>query len=79
MENRYPTKKETYSQLIFNIGELPEKGRRAAIQSVNTVLVETYWHIGKQIVEYKQKGNEKAEYGSLLLKRLSKDRPCLAN
>ncbi|NOY57351.1 MAG: DUF1016 domain-containing protein [Calditrichaeota bacterium] len=73
MKNKHLTQKEPYSQLISNIGALLEKGRRAAIQSVNNILVETYWNIGKQIVEYEQKGKEKAEYGSLLLKRLSRD------
>ncbi len=62
-----------YDQLISDIGTLLEKGRRAAARSINTLLVETYWHIGRQIVEYEQKGAEKAEYGSLLLKRLAKD------
>lgn len=41
--------------------------------AVNNVLVETYWHIGKHIVEYEQNGNERAEYGSGLLNRLSHD------
>lgn len=40
---------------------------------VNTILVQTYWEIGKYIVEFEQKGNEKAEYGSQLFDRLSKD------
>lgn len=39
----------------------------------NTILVETYWKIGERIVEYEQKGGEKAEYGTKLLTRLSKD------
>jgi predicted nuclease of restriction endonuclease-like (RecB) superfamily len=36
-------------------------------------LVQTYWAIGQHIVEYEQGGNEKADYGSQLLDRLSKD------
>lgn len=36
-------------------------------------MVQTYWEIGRQIVEYEQHGNEKAEYGSGLLNQLSKD------
>ena len=59
--------------MINNIGELLEQGRRKAIQSVNNILVQTYWEIGKSIVEYEQNGNEKAEYGSELLNKLSKD------
>ncbi len=62
-----------YAHLITNIGDLLALGRQKAFQSVNTVLVETYWNIGRQIVEYEQDGNEKAEYGSKLLKKLAKD------
>ena len=65
--------KKAYSLLMDNIGELLEQGRRKAIQSVNQILVQTYWEIGKQIVEYEQNGDERAEYGSELLDRLSKD------
>lgn len=36
-------------------------------------MVQTYWNIGKHIVEYEQGGNEKAEYGSEVLRRLSSD------
>ena len=36
-------------------------------------MVRTYWEIGRQIVEYKQHGNEKAEYGSDVLNRLFRD------
>ena len=37
------------------------------------LLVETYWQIGQYIVEFEQKGNERAEYGSRLLTQLSRD------
>lgn len=36
-------------------------------------MVKTYWLIGQHIVEFEQKGNEKAEYGTQLFERLSKD------
>ncbi len=65
--------KKDYSYLINDIGSLIREGRKKALQAVNTTLVSTYWHIGRRIVEFEQKGNEKAVYGSKLLKRLSKD------
>ena len=49
--NEITKRENTYEKLISNIGELPEKGHRAAFQKVNTILVETYWHIVKQIVK----------------------------
>lgn len=62
-----------YQNLIHQIGELFQSGRQRAIQSVNTVLVQTYWEIGHYIVEFEQQGNERAEYGTQLFERLSKD------
>ncbi|MDQ3110864.1 MAG: PDDEXK nuclease domain-containing protein [Bacteroidota bacterium] len=43
------------------------------IVAVNHELVKANWQIGKHIVEFEQKGNEKAEYGSELLSKLSCD------
>jgi predicted nuclease of restriction endonuclease-like (RecB) superfamily len=62
-----------YNHLINNIGEILHQNRQQAVQQVNILLVQTYWAIGKHIVEYEQKGNEKAEYGSKLFERLAKD------
>ncbi len=65
--------KDSYLSLIGDIGKLLEQGRAQAIKRVNTILVETYWQVGKSIVEFEQAGNLKAEYGKELLLRLSKD------
>lgn len=40
---------------------------------MNTALVATYWLMGRRIVEYEQKGKERAEYGEELLKKISAD------
>jgi hypothetical protein len=37
----------------------------------NSALLETYWHIGKIIVEDEQKGEVKAQYGKATLKNLA--------
>jgi predicted nuclease of restriction endonuclease-like (RecB) superfamily len=65
--------KQSYTELIDKIGGLLQQGRQQAVQSVNTILVQTYWYIGQHVVEFEQKGNERAEYGSQLFERLSKD------
>lgn len=62
-----------YDELIHQVGITLKSGRGQAAQAVNSTMVRTYWEIGKYIVEYEQSGNEKAEYGSDLLNRLSKD------
>jgi predicted nuclease of restriction endonuclease-like (RecB) superfamily len=62
-----------YNALLTQIGELLHNGRAQAGRAVNAILVQTYWHIGKYIVEFEQGGKEKSQYGSELLDRLSKD------
>ena len=36
-------------------------------------MLQTQWNIGERIVEEEQKGNLKADYGSSLLKTISKE------
>ncbi|MEI6728619.1 MAG: PDDEXK nuclease domain-containing protein [bacterium] len=60
-----------YQNLAVAISDILEKGRNTASLSVNTILLQTYWEIGKNIVEFEQKGNIKAEYGTELLKNLA--------
>lgn len=62
-----------YQVLLGEIGTLLSDARSKVAYSVNTILVDTYWQIGKYIVEYEQYGREKAEYGSNLVNRLSAD------
>ena len=63
----------TYNQLIDSIDKLVQQGRQQAAIAINYHIVFTYWEIGKYIVEYEQHGKAKAEYGSGLLIKLSKD------
>jgi len=63
----------SYNTLVNSISKILEEGRRKAYFSVNTILVRTYWEIGKQIVEFEQNGEEKAEYGSSLLRNICND------
>lgn len=53
------------------IKEILNASRAKAYKAVNFTMVETYWQIGKMIVEY-QNGEEKAQYGSRLLEELSR-------
>lgn len=47
--------KAPYDELINQIGNQFKNGRKQAIQYVNIILVQTYWHIGQQIVEFEKK------------------------
>jgi len=72
-ENTKVQQSSLYSSLVEQIGSLLQEGRKQAAYAVNNILVQTYWQIGKYIVEFEQGGSEKSEYGSKLLDRLSKD------
>jgi predicted nuclease of restriction endonuclease-like (RecB) superfamily len=62
-----------YQALLANISAVYAVGRSQAQQAVNVVLVETYWQIGRDIVEFEQGGAVRAAYGKGLLTQLSRD------
>lgn len=62
-----------YSGIHGDIVALLEAARRAAARSVNALMTASYWEIGRRIVEFEQGGQERADYGQALLKRLSID------
>ncbi len=62
-----------YQSLLDRISEVYTSGQCRALQSVNTVITETYWQIGHDIVEFEQGGKIRAEYGKALLATLSRD------
>ena len=64
---------ENYNQLIHQISEIYIQGQKNAVVSVNAHLVQTYWQIGRYIVEFEQKGKQRAEYGQALIDKLSGD------
>ena len=68
-----PSTNENYLKLVQSIGETIEEARNRAVKAINIELLRANWEIGKFIVEYEQRGNEKADYGSSLLENLAKD------
>jgi predicted nuclease of restriction endonuclease-like (RecB) superfamily len=65
--------KPKYEKLLAAIGLTIETARQNAVRAINTELVKANWEIGRHIVEFEQQGMERAEYGTDLLARLSKD------
>ena len=64
---------KTYEGLVEQISERYERGRRSAAIAVNSHIVDTYWNVGRDIVEFEQHGSDRAAYGARLLEKLSKD------
>jgi predicted nuclease of restriction endonuclease-like (RecB) superfamily len=62
-----------YNALLTDIGQTLLVAREAAYIAINKQHLEAYWNIGKYITDYELGGKEKANYGSKLYVRLSKD------
>lgn len=60
------------SKIYGEIRNILAQARQNIARTVNTALVETYWQVGRHIVEYEQQGNAKATYGSDLIGELSR-------
>ena len=48
-----------------------EAARANAVRSVDYCRVQMYWNLGKRIFEEEQQGNDRADYGSYLIKNLA--------
>jgi len=59
------------SKIIEDIRNLLVSSRQNLQQTVNTAMVQTYWHIGRIIVEDEQAGEQRAEYGKKQLEFIS--------
>lgn len=56
-----------YSRIL----DLLKTARKTVVQSINKTIVDTYFEIGRLIVEEEQNGKSKAEYGQNLIPELS--------
>ena len=56
---------------LEDVKSILQLARDNTYKSVNFIMVEAYWNIGKKIVQEEQNGNDRAEYGTYLIKELS--------
>ena len=63
----------TNNNFYQEIKELLYSAKNRVYQTINTTMTQTYFQIGKRIVEEEQGGETRAEYGSALLKNLSSE------
>ena len=69
MNNKIQT---IHTDIYNSIKILMENARKDVVKQVNSILVSTYWEIGRIIIEEEQKRSDRAEYGKQLLIELSK-------
>ena len=65
--NHLPSLNPLYQQ----ISQLIQDARQQLQRSVNTAMVQTYWQIGRLIMEDEQQGENRAAYGKAVLENLS--------
>ena len=68
MNDHIPTR---LSSLADAIATQIEQARGQLRQAVNSIIVQSYWEIGRLIVEDEQQGESRAEYGKQQLQQLS--------
>lgn len=61
------------ADFIVEIKRIINNARQKAYAAINSAMVEAYWQLGKRIVEQEQQGKGRADYGTQLLKSLSKE------
>ncbi len=62
-----------YGTVFDEVATIVDASRSYAARSVNATMTAAYWLIGRSIVEFEQEGEQRAEYGSGLIERLSVD------
>ncbi len=67
------TTTDSYRQLLDQISETYTQGQVQAVRAVNAQITQTYWQVGRHIVEFEQGGKSKAEYGKALIDNLARD------
>lgn len=60
----------SFEELSASILQTHQTAQTAAIRAINQMATLRNWLIGCYIVEYEQKGSDRAKYGERLLKRL---------
>ena len=59
------------SRLFNDVKTILKSAKLYTNKIINSVMVETYWNVGKRIVEEEQKGGRRAEYGKRLIQTLA--------
>ena len=61
------------SDFLSEVKGIIQQARTNAVRSVDFCRVQMYWSLGKRILEEEQDGKERADYGTYLLKKLSRE------
>ena len=59
--------------ILQEVSTIISVAQGSVARSVNALITASYWLIGHRIVEFEQSGDERAEYGTALIERLSEE------
>ncbi len=62
-----------YLAIFVDVSSIIDEARKSVARSVNATMTTVYWMVGRRIVEFEQSGEERAEYGAALIRRLAVD------
>ena len=65
--------KKYYGGLLKDAEQIIERSQQHAYVAINTLMVERNWLLGKRIAEEELQGEDRAKYGTQLIKQLSVD------
>jgi hypothetical protein len=60
-----------FAALVERVVTIIAEARSRVVRTVNSEMVLSYWHIGRGIVEYVQRGEARAQYGQQVIEDLS--------
>lgn len=63
---------DDFAALVERVVAIIEEARSRVVRTVNSEMVLSNWHIGREIVEYVQRGEPRAEYGKEVIEDLSR-------
>ncbi len=64
---------DQFQQLFARISSIIEEAKYKIAYSIDNTMVQSYWRIGKEIIEEEQKGQLRAEYGKSIIDNLAKN------
>jgi hypothetical protein len=64
---------DRFNQLFDRVSSIIEEAKHKFAYSIDNTMVQSYWRIGKEIIEEEQRGQLRAEYGKSVIDNLAKN------
>ncbi len=64
---------DRFQQLFDRVSSIIEEAKHKIAYSIDSTMVQSYWRIGKEIIEEEQRGQLRAEYGKSVIDNLARN------